>query len=137
MTPDTAVDGARDDLIGTLVEWQGDRWTVAVAQHDREHERDRGHWHLTLTNPKHIWPRMLVTHVTPAYCARGWVQVKIAGQYQLVYVNEVERPGISTEKSNGSGPCFWHVEGYPHPWYFPNGHEHVSQFTEHRGGGDD
>lgn len=41
----------RDDLIGQRVEWQGQSWFVAVAQHDQETSDDPGHWHLTLSSP--------------------------------------------------------------------------------------
>lgn len=134
-TGDSAV-AERDDLIGRQVEWEGARWTVALAQHDKENERDRGHWHLTLTNPTWAYPKRLVTHVVPAYCASGWVQVQVGGLHQLIHVNSVERLERATETSNGRGACLWHVEGYPHPWFFANGHTHVSAFTEDRGHGD-
>lgn len=73
-------DGVRDDLIGSRIEWQGQSWFVALAQHDTEEGNDVGHWHLTLTAPTPLPKPKRCGHAAGTsvrgcrYCADDFVQ---------------------------------------------------------------
>lgn len=69
----------RDDLIGRRIEWQGQSWFVALAQHDTEADDAVGHWHLTLTAPTPLPKPKRCGHVDGVsvpgcrYCAAAFV----------------------------------------------------------------